>query len=225
MINSEQQVVSPIGPSEARIGIEEKPVQYALVIKRALDVIGAAVILILLSPFLTLLTFLVAVVDGLPVIYRRRVVGTNGEFDAFKFRTMKANADAILMGDPVLRAEFERNFKLKNDPRVTRFGAFLRKFSLDELPQLLNVFLGQMSLVGPRMITASELEKYGSHKSLILTVKPGLTGYWQVSGRQNVSYEERVEMDVYYVHHWHLLLDLKILLLTPLKVVKREGAF
>lgn len=225
MINSEQQVVSPIGPSEGRIGIEEKPVQYALVIKRALDVIGAAVILILLSPFLTLLTFLVALVDGLPVIYRRRVVGTNGEFDAFKFRTMRVNADAILMGDPVLRAEFERNFKLKNDPRVTRLGAFLRKFSLDELPQLFNVLLGQMSLVGPRMITASELEKYGPHKSLILTVKPGLTGYWQVSGRQNVSYEERVEMDVYYVHHWHLLLDLKILLLTPLKVVKREGAF
>ena len=225
MINSEQQVVSQIRPSKARVGIEEKPVQYALAMKRALDVIGSAVILILLAPFLTLLTLLVAVVDGLPVIYRRRVVGKNGEFDAFKFRTMKPNADAILMGDVVLRAEFERNFKLKNDPRVTRLGAFLRKFSLDELPQLFNVFLGQMSLVGPRMITASELEKYGPHKSLILTVKPGLTGYWQVSGRQNVSYDERVKMDVFYIHHWHLLLDLKILLLTPLKVMKREGAF
>jgi lipopolysaccharide/colanic/teichoic acid biosynthesis glycosyltransferase len=199
--------------------------QWALFIKRGIDVIGSALLLVLLAPVLAIVASAVAAFDGLPVIYRRRVVGKYGEFDAFKFRTMKPNADAILNQDSVLRAEFERNFKLQNDPRVTTVGAFLRKFSLDELPQLLNVFLGQMSLVGPRMFTTAELKKYGTHRALILSVKPGLTGYWQVNGRQSVSYEERVTMDIYYVKHWRLLLDLKILLLTPVKVLQRQGAF
>jgi len=225
MMISEQRSVSRTSDPETRVDVEEKPFQSALFTKRIVDVTGSAVLLVLFSALLGLLAFLVAVCDGLPVIYRRRVVGKDGEFDAFKFRTMKPNADAILNGDPMLRAEFECNFKLKNDPRVTRMGTLLRKFSLDEVPQLLNVFLGQMSLVGPRMITADELEKYGPYKALVLSVKPGLTGYWQVNGRQNVSYEERVKMDVYYIQHWHLLLDLKILLLTPLKVLQREGAF
>ncbi len=222
---SEQRFDPRISHCEIRIEVEEKPLQSALVIKRVMDVVGSALLLFLLSPLLGLLAFLVAVCDGLPMIYRRRVLGKNGEFKAFKFRTMKPNADAILYGDPMLRAEFERNFKLKNDPRVTSIGAWLRKLSLDELPQLFNVFLGQMSFVGPRMFTGDELEKYGPHGALVLSVKPGLTGYWQVNGRQNVSYEERVKMDVYYIEHWHLLLDLKILLLTPLKVMQREGAF
>src|SRR5260370_25269540 len=117
--------------------------------------------------------------DRLPIIYRRRVIGTTGQFDAFKFRSMRRDADSILASNPALKAEFERNFKLRNDPRVTRVGAFLRKVSLDELPQLFNVLRGEMSLVGPRMITAPELDRYGPHRQLLLTVKPGLTGYWQ----------------------------------------------
>jgi lipopolysaccharide/colanic/teichoic acid biosynthesis glycosyltransferase len=225
MLNSEQRMVARIRRAEPHIEAETKLIQSALLVKRAIDVIGSALLLIVFFPFLGFLAFLVALNDGLPVIYRRRVMGRNGEFDAFKFRTMKRNADAILKQDPLLRAEFERNFKLKNDPRVTRIGAWLRKFSLDELPQLLNVFWGQMSFVGPRMFTADELEKYGPYKGLVLSVKPGLTGYWQVNGRQNVSYQERVKMDVYYIQNWHLLLDLRILLLTPLKVLQREGAF
>jgi lipopolysaccharide/colanic/teichoic acid biosynthesis glycosyltransferase len=135
------------------------------------------------------------------------------------------NADSILEATPTLKAEFERNFKLKHDPRVTRVGAILRRYSLDELPQLLNVLRGQMSLVGPRMITEAELGKYGAQKHLVRSVKPGMTGYWQVRGRQNVSYDERVAMDAHYVTRWSLSMDLRILAETPRKVFKREGAF
>lgn len=194
-------------------------------IKRCADIVGSAVLLVLLWPLLLLLALIVLMDDGWPVIYRRRVVGASGTFDAFKFRTMRRDAEAILRANPSLRAEFERNFKLKVDPRVTRSGAVLRKFSLDELPQLVNVLRGQMSLVGPRMVTMPELEKYGDSKLLLLSVKPGLTGYWQVSGRQEVDYDERVRMDLRYIQNWSLGLDLQILIKTPLKVLKREGAY
>jgi lipopolysaccharide/colanic/teichoic acid biosynthesis glycosyltransferase len=224
MISEQQRALPRAIPGEARSDTRERPSASAQHVKRVIDVVGSALLLLLLSPLLAVCAFLVAVLDGRPLIHRRRVVGKCGEFDAFKFRTMKPNADEILHQDPELRAEFERNFKLKNDPRVTVIGGVLRKFSLDELPQLVNVLLGQMSLVGPRMFTADELPKYGTHQAIVLTMKPGLTGYWQVHGRQSVSYEERVKMDVYYVRHWRLLLDLKILLLTPLKVLQREGA-
>ncbi len=196
-----------------------------LFLKRCVDLLGAAVLILLLSPVFVVVGLLVMLEDRLPIIYRRRVIGTTGQFDAFKFRSMRRDADSILASNPALKAEFERNFKLKNDPRVTRVGAFLRKASLDELPQLFNVLRGEMSLVGPRMITAPELEKYGPHRHLLLTVKPGLTGYWQVRGRQSVSYEERVSMDIYYIQNWNLGMDLKILAWTPWKVLKREGAF
>ena len=131
----------------------------------------------------------------------------------------------VLMDDPALKAEFEANFKLKSDPRLTKTGASLRKYSLDELPQLFNVIRGQMSLVGPRMITAPELERYGQYKNLLLSVRPGITGYWQVNGRQEVAYQERVAMDVHYIENWSLWLDFRILFLTPVKVFKREGAY
>ena len=194
-------------------------------VKRCIDVAGAAALLALFSPLLALVSLLLLWDDGVPIIYRRRVLGMSGTFDAFKFRTMVRNADSVLASNPALKREFERNFKLKDDPRVTRVGAILRKYSLDELPQLLNVLLGQMSLVGPRMITEAELCKYGAQKHLLLSVKPGLTGYWQVRGRQNVSYEERVTMDMHYLTQWSLGMDLKILAETPRKVLKREGAF
>jgi lipopolysaccharide/colanic/teichoic acid biosynthesis glycosyltransferase len=168
---------------------------------------------------------LIFVEDGRPIIYRRRVIGRGGQFDAFKFRTMRRDADSVLANDPVLLEEYQRNFKLTHDPRVTKLGAVLRKFSIDELPQLFNVLRGQMSLVGPRMITAAELAKYGNYQNLLLSSKPGLTGYWQVFGRQNVSYEERVRMDVYYLANWSFWMDLRLLLRTPLKVLKMEGAW
>jgi lipopolysaccharide/colanic/teichoic acid biosynthesis glycosyltransferase len=198
---------------------------FSALTKRVMDLAGAAAMIVLLSPVFLLIVALVKLQDGGRVIYRRRVVGPNGEFDAYKFRSMRPNADALLSGNPQLRAAFEKNFKLKADPRVTRIGFFLRRYSLDELPQLFNVLKGEMSLVGPRMISPAELDKYGSNRQLLLTVRPGLTGYWQVHGRQQVSYAERVAMDIFYIQHWSMLLDLKILWRTPWKVLRGEGAY
>jgi len=182
-------------------------------------------LLILLLPLLAALALVIKCHDGGPVFFRRRVVGPKGPFDAFKLRSMRVDADQILLRDPELRQEFEVNFKLKDDPRVTAVGAILRKASLDELPQLWNVLKGEMSLVGPRMITSAELEKYGEAEWIFHCMKPGLTGYWQIQGRQQVSYGRRVEMDLFYVQHWSLLLDLKILMKTPMRVFRGEGAY
>jgi len=176
-------------------------------------------------PLIGLLGLIIKWRTGGPVFYRRRVVGQEGEFDAFKLRTMHIDADRILQEHAHLMAEYTKNFKLKDDPRLTHIGRSLRRWSLDELPQLFNVLRGEMSLVGPRMITRPELEKYGSFQNLLLTVKPGLTGHWQVSGRQEVSYEERVKMDVFYIQNWSLWFDFKILWKTLWKVLKREGAY
>lgn len=198
---------------------------YQAVFKRAIDLLGALFLLCALSPVLVFIACLIVITNGLPIIYRRRVVGMEGEFEAYKFRTMCRNADAILNADPKLRKEFTRNFKLQSDPRVTRLGGWLRKYSLDELPQLFNVMKGQMSLVGPRMITAPELAKYGEYQDLLKTVKPGLTGYWQTRGRQEINYEERVRMDVHYITHQTIGLDLLILFQTPWTVIKGKGAY
>lgn len=195
------------------------------VLKRTIDIVGAAGILLLMSPVLLVIAVLIWFGDGMPILYLRRVIGPQGEFDAYKFRTMCRNADAILQADPELQKAFARNFKLKSDPRVTRLGEWLRKYSLDEVPQLINVLKGQMSLVGPRMITSEELSKYGEYQDLLMGVQPGLTGYWQIRGRQDVSYEERVSMDVYYVTHWTLGMDLKILVNTPWRVINGKGAY
>jgi lipopolysaccharide/colanic/teichoic acid biosynthesis glycosyltransferase len=195
------------------------------ILKRALDVVASAAVLIMLSPLIGILGVLVKFQDGGPVFYRRRVVGPKGEFDAFKLRSMRVDADEILERNSSLREEFEVNFKLKDDPRITPVGAILRKASLDELPQLWNVLRGEMSLVGPRMITPAELEKYGAAGWIFRCVKPGLTGYWQIQGRQEVSYDRRVEMDLFYVNHWSMALDLKILMKTPIRVVRGSGAY
>jgi lipopolysaccharide/colanic/teichoic acid biosynthesis glycosyltransferase len=181
--------------------------------------------IIVLAPVIVAVGALIALESGCPIIYRRRVVGRKGEFDAFKFRTMRKDADAILVADPALQAEFEQNYKLKNDPRVTGLGAFLRRSSLDELPQLFNVLEGEMSVVGPRMKTPAEVEKYGSYKEALLSMKPGITGYWQVHGRQTVDYNERIRMDMHYIQNWSLAMDLGILFKTPLKVLRKEGAY
>jgi len=193
--------------------------------KSVLDYVVAGISVILLAPVFVAVGALVALDSGWPIIYRRRVVGRKGEFDAFKFRSMRKDADAALLADPTLQAEFEENYKLKNDPRLTRLGAFLRRSSLDELPQFLNVLRGEMSLVGPRMKTPVEVEKYGDYKEALLTVKPGITGYWHVHGRQAVDYNERIRMDMYYIQNWSLAMDLWILFKTPLKVLRKEGAY
>lgn len=196
------------------------------VIKLLLDYAITIPALILLAPLLALVAIAIRIDSPGPVIYRRRVLGVNGsQFDAFKFRTMYINSDYLVNENPDLLKEYRANFKIKNDPRVTRIGYFLRKASLDELPQLFNVLANQMSLVGPRMICPDELDKYNQWGLNLLTVKPGLTGLWQVRGRSNVSYEERVRMDMYYIRNWTIWLDLQLLFQTIPAVLSRRGAY
>ena len=182
--------------------------------------------LILIFPFLLLIAIAVKFDSPGPVIFRRRVMGMNGkQFDAYKFRTMSINGDELLSGFPELMNELAENYKLKEDPRVTRAGKFLRKSSLDELPQFFNVLKREMSLVGPRIITPEEVEKYSKWDLNLLTVKPGITGLWQVSGRSDVSYDERVRLDMYYIRNWNIWLDLHILFQTIPAVIRRRGAY
>lgn len=195
-------------------------------IKSSVDYVGALCLLVVLAPLFLVLAVLIKRDSPGPIFHRRRVVGRSGQtFDAFKFRTMHQNGAAILAEYPELEAELQQNHKLKVDPRVTRVGAALRHTSLDELPQLLNVLLGQMSLVGPRMITLEEMDKYGKWRWNLLTVKPGITGLWQISGRSDVSYEARVRLDMYYIRNYTLWLDFLILWRTFPAVIKRRGAY
>jgi len=204
--------------------VSTRPLHHA--VKRCFDVSVALAVGLLLMPLLIVTVLAIKISSPGPLLHRRRVVGRGGrEFDAFKFRSMRVDADRIIQDDAELWAAFQTNHKLPQDRRVTPIGRILRRFSIDELPQLLNVVRGEMSLIGPRMVTAPELERYGPHVNTLLSVQPGMTGLWQVSGRQTTSYERRVELDVHYVTHWSLLLDLRILLKTPLVVFRGEGAY
>lgn len=201
-----------------------------VVAKAVLDYVGATVGLILLSPLFLGIAIVMKLTDPGPIIYRRRVVGVGGkEFDAFKFRTMVINSkevlEELLARDPRAREEWNKFFKLKDDPRITRVGAFLRKTSIDELPQLFNVLRGEMSLVGPRMITMEEVEKYGKWGLNLHTVKPGITGLWQVTGRSELTYEERVRLDMNYIRNYSIWLDIQILIQTIPAVLMSKGAY
>jgi exopolysaccharide biosynthesis polyprenyl glycosylphosphotransferase len=195
-------------------------------LKFTLDYVGATLALIILSPLLLLIALFVKLDSPGPVLYRRHVLGRSGRrFFALKFRTMVVNADEILRTNRELREAFDRGFKLREDPRVTRLGRFLRRTSLDELPQLINVLRGEMSLVGPRMITPDEAHRYGKWQLNLLTVKPGITGPWQVQGRSDISYEERVRLSMHYIRNYSIWLDLGILLRTILVVLQGKGAY
>jgi exopolysaccharide biosynthesis polyprenyl glycosylphosphotransferase len=195
-------------------------------VKSILDYLLAIISLILLSPFLTLIAIWVKLSSSGSIFHKRLVMGLNGkQFYALKFRTMLPNGDEILDRYPELKKELARNHKLKNDPRVTKVGAFLRKYSLDELPQLFNVLKRDMSLVGPRMISPEEVAMYNQFDMNLLTVLPGITGLWQVSGRSDISYEERVRLDMYYVRNWSIWLDLQLLFQTIPAVLKGHGAY
>lgn len=195
-------------------------------LKATLDYGLTLIILALIWPVLILIALLVRLDSPGPVIYRRRVMGLHGcRFDAFKFRTMYINSDEILEQYPELKKELAKNHKLKHDPRITRLGHILRKFSLDELPQLFNVLRGEMSLVGPRMISPVEMAQYGQWGMNLLTVKPGITGLWQVSGRSDVSYTDRVRLDMYYIRNWTIWLDIQILFQTIPAVIRAKGAY
>ncbi|MFV9504563.1 MAG: sugar transferase [Oscillochloridaceae bacterium umkhey_bin13] len=192
--------------------------------KATMDRGGALIGLLVLSPLLLLLALLVRLDSPGPIIHRRRVVGAgNRLFDAFKFRTMHVDGDQRLT--PAQREELRTHGKLKHDPRVTRLGQFLRRTSLDELPQLVNVLRGQMSLVGPRMITQDELVHFGRQRHNLLMVRPGLTGLWQISGRSNLGYEDRVRLDMHYIRNYSIWLDLYIIYRTIPIVLGGTGAY
>jgi lipopolysaccharide/colanic/teichoic acid biosynthesis glycosyltransferase len=194
--------------------------------KRVMDVIVATGSLLILIPFLPLVALLIKLDSPGSAFYRRRVLGRgNKPFDAFKFRTMYANGDAILAARPELSAELRREGKLKDDPRVTPLGRWLRRLSIDELPQLVNVLRGEMSMVGPRMISPAELERFGPYAEELLTVRPGITGLWQVSGRADLPYQDRVLLNVRYIRTRTLWMDVKLLLLTLPTVFTKKGAY
>jgi exopolysaccharide biosynthesis polyprenyl glycosylphosphotransferase len=196
------------------------------VLKFLLDYLLAIISLIVLAPFLVLIGLCIKISSPGPVLHRRLVMGLNGkQFYALKFRTMVINGDEVLDQQPELKGELAINHKLKNDPRVTRVGAFLRRYSLDELPQLINVLRREMSMVGPRMISPEEATMYKQFVMNLLTVLPGITGLWQVSGRSDISYEERVRLDMVYVRNWSIWLDLQLLFQTIPAVIRAKGAY
>ena len=200
------------------------------IIKRIFDIVATVCGGILILPILAIVAILIYIDSPGPIVFGHKRVGQGGkEFPCYKFRSMVPNAqealEVYLKENPAAREEWERDFKLKDDPRVTRIGKFLRKTSLDELPQLWNVLVGDMSLVGPRPIVRDEIVKYGDYINDFYLVPPGITGVWQVSGRSDTTYEERVLMDSWYVHNWSVWIDIVYLLKTVLAVVKSKGAY
>ena len=199
--------------------------------KRALDVLGAIVLAVVFSPLILAIVIVALSRRGRgSIIYKHRRIGRDGRaFECLKFRTMVPNADQVLREllerDPALEAEWVRDHKLRCDPRVTRLGRFLRRTSLDELPQLWNVMRGEMSLVGPRPVVPEELLRYGRNVRAYLSAKPGITGLWQVKGRNDTDYRRRIVLDTYYVRNQNLLLDLYILFKTTRVVLGGSGAY
>lgn len=214
---------------EFMVAYNSAPLTRSRVLKFLMDRVGAGVLLALLSPVFLILALKVRK-DGGPVFYGQRRIGKDGrEFRCWKFRSMVPNAAdklaEILATDPALKAEWDRDFKLKNDPRITPIGEKLRKTSLDELPQLWNVLMGDMSLVGPRPVTKAETEFYGENFVDYISVKPGMTGLWQVSGRNDVTYNRRVFLDTWYVRSWSFWNDLVILFKTVGVVAFHRGSY
>lgn len=195
-------------------------------IKRVIDVILASVALILLSPLFAIIAIAIKIDSKGPVFFAHKRIGKNGKIiKLYKFRSMVINAEELIKSfTPEQMREYKENYKLTNDPRITKVGKFLRKTSLDELPQLINIINGDLSIIGPRPVVADELEKYGVNKDKFLSVTPGLTGYWAANGRSNTTYEQRMEMELYYIDNLSLKMDIKVFFKTILSVVKKEGA-
>jgi len=211
------------------LGVDKRDHQVSR-FKRIFDVLVALTLTVLLAPLLLIIFFGIKSSDSGPAIFRQKRIGRNGEeFRCWKFRTMIVDSDEVLADilatDPIAAAEWAEDQKLKDDPRITSMGCFLRKTSLDELPQLWNILKGDMSLVGPRPIVRSEIKKYGRFYRAYVSVPPGVTGLWQVSGRNDTGYAERVRMDVEYVNSMSLWNDFKILLLTIPAVLSTRGAY
>lgn len=204
--------------------------RWNMFLKRMFDLVLGSIILILISPIMLLIIIAIRLDSKGPALFSHTRLGKDGKcFKCLKFRTMVTNAQEVLenllKNDPEIRKEWEKDFKLKKDPRITRIGKILRKTSLDELPQLLNVIKGEMSLVGPRPIITEEIEKYGYYYEVFKRVSPGITGLWQVSGRNDVDYEDRVQLDVWYIHNWSIWMDIMVLIRTIGVVLARNGAY
>lgn len=194
--------------------------------KRSFDIISASIGILFLLPLFIVLAILVKLDSKGPIFFSHKRIGKNGKIiGIYKFRSMVSNSEEIFKNfTEEQKKEFEKNFKLDDDPRITKIGGFLRKTSLDELPQLLNIIKGDMSVVGPRPIVRAEVEKYGVCADKLFSVKPGLTGFWQTNGRSDTTYEERVQMDMYYIDNRSFLLDIRIILKTVISVIRKEGA-
>ena len=211
-------------PPSGDYTVKPKPV-YDFV-NRVLDIVCSLIALILLSPVFLILAILVKTTSEGPVFFAHRRVGRGGkEIKIYKFRSMVTNAEELIKQfTPEQKAEYEKNFKLENDPRITKIGSFMRKTSLDELPQLINILKGDISVVGPRPVMDVETRIYGNYRDMLLSVKPGLTGFWAANGRSATSYKRRRAMEIYYVKNRSLLLDAKIIFKTFISVFKGEGA-
>ncbi|MEG2289460.1 MAG: sugar transferase [Clostridium sp.] len=196
------------------------------VVKRIIDIIGSLAGLIVLSPVFLILSIIVRWDSKGPIFFAHDRLGEKGNIiKIYKFRTMVINAEELLNNlSSEQKKEFAENFKLENDPRITKVGNFLRKSSLDELPQLLNILTGELSIVGPRPIVEKEIENYGIYGDKLLMVKPGLTGNWQANGRSDTTYEERVQMDMDYIDNRSIWMDIKIIFKTFTAVIKKQGA-
>ncbi|BBB91617.1 MAG TPA: undecaprenyl-phosphate galactose phosphotransferase WbaP [Methylomusa anaerophila] len=230
----------PVGSMELDTLLNEKIVllnvrnnlaqSYNRMLKRIFDIVLATFGGIAIAPLLLSISVIIYLDSPGPVIFSHKRVGPNGKmFGCYKFRTMEINAQEVLQqylsANPDAKEEWEKDFKLKNDPRITRIGKFLRQTSLDELPQLLNVLKGEMSLVGPRPIVQEEISKYGDYILDYYLVRPGMTGFWQVHGRNDVEYAERVQMDSWYVRNWSMWLDVVLLLKTLKTIYNKNGAY
>lgn len=199
--------------------------------KRTFDILFSIFGLLAFAPIFIIVVIALKIFAKGPIFFSHQRIGAGGQtFGCLKFRTMVVDAEdqleALLKADPIARAEFERDSKLKNDPRIIPIvGTFLRKTSLDEIPQFLNVLMGDMTIVGPRPVTEREFNLYGNSKNVYMSIRPGITGLWQVSGRNNTSFEERVAFDKIYISTWSMLQDLKIILRTVVVMVNRDGAY
>lgn len=197
-----------------------------LYIKKVIDIILSIMSLVIILPLIFLIAILIKIDSRGPIIYKQKRLGRNGKlFTIYKFRTMVINADEVMKNfTEDQKREFQQFFKLKNDPRITRIGNILRKTSLDELPQIFNIIRGDMSIIGPRPVVENEICKYGDLGSKYLSVKPGLTGWWACNGRSITTYEDRIDLEMYYIDNLSFKLDFKCFIKTVSAILKKEGA-
>jgi len=223
--SSSEQYLTPKALISMSTSIVHEPSLFYCILKRFTDIVLSAIGILILMPVFLVVMVCIKLDDGGKILHLREIIGRQGRrFYALKFRTMMPNADEYLAKHPELMQKYQQNMKLERDPRITRIGKFLRRTSLDELPQLFNVLVGQMSLVGPRMIHPSELPRYGKWAQKRLSVKPGITGLWQINGRGHTSYEERIMFDMRYIDTCSYKHDLGILFKTFKVFIIHTGA-